>query len=136
MLGWPTQPGELELGHATRVIVADDDPLIRKLLQELLRKDGYEVDACPDGCSALELALADEPELLILDVEMPGKTGPEVVRMLRARRCLAPVLLISGDEDPPGLPAALALSGVSFLPKPFRIGECRRAVGAAVGARR
>lgn len=124
------------MGHALRVIVADDDPLIRKLLHDLLRKDGYEVELCPDGSSALKRAVEEEPELLILDLQMPGKTGPEVIQELRARRCLAPILLISSDEDPPGLPAALAHSGVNFLPKPFRIGEIRRAVAAAIGARR
>lgn len=118
------------------VVVADDDPLIRKLLGDLLGKDGHEVTLCPDGRSALEAALAREPELLISDLEMPGMSGLELIRDLRARLCRAPVLLIPSDPDHPSIPAALGCSGVDVLPKPFRVGEVRKAIARTVGARR
>lgn len=120
-----------------RVIVADDDPLVRQLLKDLLTREGLDVALCPDGNAALRQAEADgEASLFILDLEMPTLSGVDVIRGLRSRRLLTPVLLISSAEEHPDLPAALAFSGVEFLPKPFRIGEIRRHVARLLGRSR
>jgi DNA-binding NtrC family response regulator len=121
-----------------RVIVADDDPLIRKLLRDLLTQAGYAPTLCPNGQAALDAIYeaAVEPDLLVTDLEMPGKSGLDLIRELRSTRRLLPVLLMSGALDHPAIPAALAISGVDFLPKPFRVSECRKAVARAIGARR
>ena len=117
--------------------MADDDPLIRKLLRDLLTYAGYATTLCPNGQAALDAIYAgDDPELLLTDLEMPGKSGLDLIRELRAARRLLPILLMSGSIDHPAIPAALAISGVDFLPKPFRISECRKAVARAIGARR
>lgn len=117
------------------VVVADDDPGILKLFRDLLSKEGHEVALCPDGQAAIEAVWEREPELLILDLGMPRKSGLDVIRELRAKRNLVPILLVSGAEDHPAIPPALAHSGVAFLAKPFRLAECRRAVARAVAAR-
>lgn len=125
------------MNSMSRVIVADDDSLVRQLLKDLLTREGLEVELCPDGEEALRRAEADgEAALFILDLEMPKLSGLEVIRALRARRILTPVLLVSAAEDHPGIPAALALSGVQFLPKPFRVAEIRESVGRLLGRSR
>jgi CheY-like chemotaxis protein len=119
-----------------RVVVADDDPMVRKLLHELLTRAGYAVTACASGQAALDAIYDAEPELLLTDLQMPGRSGLEVIRELRGRRLLLPIVLMSGIEEHPDIPAALAHSGVDFLPKPFRVAECRKAVARALGVRR
>ena len=119
-----------------RVIVADDDLLVRQLLRDLLSREGFDVGICADGLDALRRAELEEPALWVLDLEMPKASGIELIRGLRARRVLTPVLLLSGAEDHPAIPAALAHSGVELLLKPFRIGEFRRAVARALGRSR
>lgn len=118
------------------MVVADDDPGILRLFRDLLAKDGHEAALCPDPEAALDAVWEREPELLILDLRMPGKSGLDVIRELRGKRNLVPILLMSGAEDDPLIPPALAHSGVQVLAKPFRLNECRRAMARAVGARR
>jgi CheY-like chemotaxis protein len=119
-----------------RVVVADDDPTIRKLLRDLLGQAGYAPTLCPNGQAALDAIRDREADLLITDLEMPGKSGLDVIRELRGKRRLLPIVLMSGVEEHPDIPAALAHSGVDFLPKPFGVAECRRAVARALGVRR
>lgn len=71
---------------ARRVLVVDDDPLIRRLLRAVLQTQDYQIVEAPDGASALELAAARTPDVVILDVMMPGTSGFEVCRALRADR--------------------------------------------------
>jgi PAS domain S-box-containing protein len=80
------------------VVVAEDDPLVRRALEEGLRDAALEVRAHADGEAALA-ATADEPDLalLVLDVDLPGLSGPEVLRAARSRGVLAPALVVTGD---------------------------------------
>ena len=100
------------------ILVAEDDEMLRTLLQIALESCGYSVLASASGPAALELAQrhAEPIALLVSDVTMPGMEGPELARRLAATRPGLKVLLLSGyGRDP-----ALLDAGVDFLQKPFR----------------
>lgn len=82
---------------ATRVLVVDDDRATVEMLTLALEMDGYEVVTAADGVTALEAARRDRPDVLVMDVMMPGLTGLDVVRELRDDPMLGevPVLLLS-----------------------------------------
>ncbi|MBA4062401.1 MAG: hypothetical protein C0501_01595 [Isosphaera sp.] len=128
-----------------RVLLVDDDPLTVKLMTALLG-DGYEVRKADDGEKALEEITRDPPDLAVVDVNLPGLTGAEVVTRVRAGGIgsdRVSVLLTSGMLPEEAL-SGLALSGADdFLPKPFKTAEfasrvrallARRAAGAAAPA--
>jgi CheY-like chemotaxis protein len=105
----------------SRILIVDDDDDGRSLLKELLETDGYVVSEARDGSAALELlAQSPEPALVILDLEMPVMSGPEVVSAMRNSEQLArlPVLIVSGSAKaivPAGAPV------VGFVPKPINV---------------
>jgi CheY-like chemotaxis protein len=98
-----------------RVLVVDDEPAVRALVAASLETEGWDVTTVEDGVDAL-LALSDShPDLILLDVGLPGLSGGEVLRRLRANQSLRsiPVVLLTGAEPPDGLDADAVLS------KPF-----------------
>ncbi len=93
-----------------RILFIDDDENIRFLLAEELRTDGHEVLTAPDGPSGLE-ALDLGPELVILDIKMPGMDGMEVLRRIKARDPALPVLLFTAYTEPEEGARALGADG-------------------------
>lgn len=119
-----------------RVLVADDDEVSRMLLEATLQDLGYEVVAVPDGASALAaLDGPDSPEVAILDWEMPGLSGPEVCRELRARRPEAPLylLLLTVRGGIPNIVAGLRSGANDYLTKPFDRDEFAARLAVASG---
>ena len=105
-----------------KVLVADDDPVSRLLLEATLRDLGYDVTGVRDGTEALaELGQVDGPQVAILDWEMPGLSGPEVCREVRARRPDAPVylLLVTVRGGSSNIVAGLRSGANDYLTKPF-----------------
>ena len=101
-------------------IVADDDAGVRRLVAHHLRSLGCDVVQAPDGEEAVRLAIEREPDLLVLDVSMPGLSGYEVTRELRARLSnRVPVLLISGSILSADVSEGLEAGADAFLRKPF-----------------
>jgi CheY-like chemotaxis protein len=120
---------------AQRVLVGDDNEQMRRLIVELLQADGYEVTEASDTGQVLEQVSRSRPDLLILDVQMPGGGGVEALRAIRsdpANRGL-PVLLLSGSVDL-HVDLASEAGADAQLPKPFRIDEFRGAVGSLLAA--
>ena len=115
-----------------RVLVVDDDPLARSAEVALLVHLGCEVEACVDGRAALERLAGDLPDLLVLDVDMPGVDGFEVLAWLRQRHPDLPVLLVTGLGGAEVAERALGLGAKRVLCKPLGLAELRRAVQAAV----
>lgn len=110
------------------VLVVDDEEMIRTLVRSLLEANGYRVVEAENGHRATELA-ADDLDLLITDVRMPGLTGPDLARKLRAERPHLPIIFISGyvgdvvmDENP-------ACRKTEYLSKPFGLPSMLAAVG-------
>jgi two-component system response regulator MprA len=113
------------------ILVADDDQSLRILLVRILALDGYEVRATADGLEALEAVIAERPDALVLDVDMPRLTGIELCRRLRASGCPVPILIVSGN--PENRTPAISAGANDFLSKPFALDELREHVGSVFG---
>jgi CheY-like chemotaxis protein len=106
----------MPIPSSRKVLVIDDDPLIRQFIVEHLRDVGYEVTEARDGESGLALLDGFEPDLLIIDIRLPGMHGGEVGKRARERLPKAPIVFISGYSDRVEEAAAL---GALILRKPF-----------------
>ncbi len=106
----------------TRILVVDDDENIRRVLTFALKKGNYEVLTAADGSEGLQLALTSEPDLIILDLHMPGLSGLEVCQQIRSSPRLAqvPVLILSATREMAEFRSAQELGAVMFIPKPFQ----------------
>lgn len=100
------------------VLVVDDEPRIVKFLKLKLKASGYEVLTANSGLEALELVQAQEPDLLVLDVLMPGIDGFETLRQVRAMSSV-PVIILSAKEASIDKVRGLELGADDYLAKPF-----------------
>jgi DNA-binding response OmpR family regulator len=105
----------------SRVLVVDDDPVIVRLLEVNLRLDGYEVETASRGEQALDRATETDPDLVILDVMMPGLDGWETFRRLREVPAFTdtPVVFLSARAQDVDRGRGLSLGPVEYLTKPF-----------------
>jgi putative two-component system response regulator len=111
----------------TRVLVADDSSNVRSLFERLLRTDGHEVISAPDGQAALDAVWRTRPDVILLDVEMPGVDGLEVCRRLKADPAtrLTPVVMITGQTDLSDRIRGIEAGADEFLSKPLHPDELR-----------
>lgn len=120
-----------------RVLVADDEPVSRMVVGAMLKKAGYEVTFAPDGEQAWQqLTAPNPPAIALLDWEMPGLAGPEVVQLIRARGEQAPtyVILLTARHSSADIVAGLKAGANDFVTKPAHEDElvARVNVGARV----
>jgi len=103
------------------ILVVDDDGPILLLMKNLLREFGFDSATAATGAEALELARERQPNLVLLDKNMPGMTGEEVVRALRAEEGMGavPILILSGEPVSP--PELQALGANGSVLKPFDV---------------
>lgn len=123
--------------HGT-VLVVDDERYNRDVLKRLLRIRGYEVHCVEDGETALEVIPSLQPELILLDVRMPGMDGYDVCRKLKedpVRRDI-PIIFISGFDDVAAKLQAFGCGGVDYVTKPFVDAEILARVGTHLSLRR
>ena len=108
-----------------RVLVVDDDDAIVGLLRMTLELEGFAVEVASDGSTALELVRRDPPDLVLLDVMMPGLSGLEVVRRLRADAATValPVLLVTARGLPADRVVGLTAGADDYIVKPFDLAE-------------
>jgi two-component system OmpR family response regulator len=106
-----------------RLLVVDDEPTIVELLSASLRFAGFEVETAGDGRTALRRAREVEPDLIVLDVMMPGLDGFEVVRRLRGEGRRVPVLFLTARDSVEDRISGLTLGGDDYVTKPFSLGE-------------
>lgn len=119
-----------------RVLVCDDEEVVRSLVRAALTRRGFEVLEARDGNEAVEAIGRERPDLVLLDLMMPGRTGVEVLEAIRAEPSLAavPVLMLTARADEADQAAALAAGAHGFLPKPFTLTELDAAVADLLGA--
>jgi two-component system response regulator MprA len=114
--------GELE--NPTRVLVVDDDPPLRRMLARTLAAEGYTVTTAGDGAAALvEASSASPPDLIVLDVTMPGLDGLAVCRRLRAKGAIVPVLMLTARDAVADRVNGLESGADDYLVKPFAVEE-------------
>jgi DNA-binding response OmpR family regulator len=101
------------------VLVADDDADIRTLVRLRLERSGYTVVSAADGAEALELAVANNPDVAILDVAMPNLTGLEVARALRERFLTSQVILLTARAMDSDVLAGGDAGAAAYITKPF-----------------
>ena len=107
---------------AFRVLVVDDDPDMAALLARTLTKEGLSVDTVFDGEAALAHALSSQPDLLLLDVMLPGISGFEICEKLKANEATAliPIVLVTALEDTPSRVRGIVAGADDFLSKPVK----------------
>lgn len=105
------------------ILVVEDDSKIARLLELELKHAGYEVVVATDGRSGLERAVADEIDLVLLDIMLPKMSGLEVVRRLKEERPLLPVLMVTARGDRYDKVSGLDLGADDYITKPFEIEE-------------
>ncbi|MFF5292164.1 response regulator transcription factor [Paractinoplanes globisporus] len=106
-----------------RLLVVDDEDTVRGLLADALRFAGFEVTTAATGDEAVSRAAAEQPDLILLDVMLPGIDGFEVVRRLREGRRHVPVLFLSARDAPEDKVNGLTLGGDDYVTKPFHLPE-------------
>ncbi len=112
------------------ILLADDDPANRTLMQFVLEtQGGHTVRAADSAAGVLQLLEAGEPDLVVLDVLMPGMNGIELCRTLR-RQGSVPILMVSGRGEPPHRVEGLRSGADDYLPKPFDPSELLERVNA------
>lgn len=104
-----------------RIVVADDDVDIRELVEFKLTAMGHEVVAVGDGAAALEACLDRRPDLAVLDVMMPGMSGLEAVRLIRAEESLSglPVILLTARAQESDVETGFDSGADDYITKPF-----------------
>ncbi|MGA4928671.1 response regulator [Streptomyces incarnatus] len=115
----------------TRVLVAEDDPQLVRALVINLRARRYGVDAAPDGATALRLAAARRPDVVLLDLGLPDMDGVDVIRALRGWT-RAPVIVLSARQASGDKVAALDAGADDYVTKPFSMDELLARLRAAV----
>ena len=113
-----------------RVLIAEDDLLIREGLTELLEDEGYDVEAVTDGRLAVERFKATKPDFVCLDVMMPGLSGYDVCRAIRAVDETVPIVFITAKSEEIDKVVGLELGADDFITKPFGVREVQARVRA------
>ena len=113
---------------ARAILVVDDEPSIRELLEGLLAEEGYGVRCAADGLAALAEVDRWRPDLVVADVTMPRLDGLGLLARLRERGDRTPFVFVSATRTVPHAP------GVAFVPKPFDLDRLLVAVGDALAA--
>ncbi|MCC7104326.1 MAG: response regulator [Chloroflexi bacterium] len=108
-----------------RVLVVDDERDIRQLVSIKLRKDGYDVRSAENGLQAIEMALAQPVDVILLDVSLPDLDGLEVCRRLRGRlgSRTPRIAFLSARGQESDIRAGLEAGGDDYIVKPFRLSE-------------
>lgn len=101
-----------------RALIVDDAPEYRRLLTDLLESNGFKVSATPDGESAVELVRSEDPDVVLLDLGLPGIDGVEVCRRIRAFSGVYVVMLTGRDEEVDRL-MGLTIGADDYVTKPF-----------------
>jgi two-component system, OmpR family, KDP operon response regulator KdpE len=114
-----------------KIMVVDDEPKIRNLLRLGLSMHGYNVIESPNGKIAVDL-LQQQPELIILDLALPDVAGYDLLRQIRVRNSVVPIVVLSSRGDEAGKVEALDLGADDYLTKPFKMNELLARVRAAL----
>ena len=114
-----------------KIMVVDDEPKIRNLLRLGLSMQGYDVLESPNGKTAVDL-LPQQPKLIILDLGLPDIAGHDLLRQIRVRNNIVPIMVLSSRGDEAGKVEALDLGADDYLTKPFKMNELLARVRAAL----
>ena len=123
-------------GSARRILIADDDPAILRLIATILEKEDFDVVTARDGREAYKILQADADfTAAVLDVVMPHISGPELVRQMKTEKRLMniPVMMMTAEQDPKLSKDSFAAGAVVFLPKPFTTAQLQIMLQMLIG---
>jgi CheY-like chemotaxis protein len=118
--------------HTKRVLVVDDNPVIQEILRQFLGS-GYQVDVVANASQALAAVLKKAPDVLLLDVRMPGVDGLSLLKSLREMGVTAPIFVMTGYDSTQVALEALENGATGYLPKPFDLIHLDRLIAHALG---
>src|ERR1700710_536767 len=116
------------------IFVVDDDPAVRDTLSMVLTAGGYQVICFADGAGLLAVARSRAPSCILLDVNIPGKSGLDILKELHGEEYPAPIFMISGMGDIAMAVTAIKNGALDFIEKPFRGPDIVARVNEATGA--
>ena len=111
---------EMSVSNTPNILIVDDEPHLCEALNRLMSKQGYQVRTAPDGATALKLAQQKEPDVVLLDIMMPGIDGSEVLRQLRQQTKATRVIVFTAWRESAGPPRVTELKrdADAFIAKP------------------
>ena len=107
----------------TRILIVEDDAHIRLGLEEVLRSEGFDIASCARGDQALDAVAKQQPALLVLDVMLPGLSGYDICKQLRARKITTPILMLTAKGQELDKVVGLDLGADDYVTKPFGVRE-------------
>lgn len=119
-----------------RVLLIEDEPNIIEAISYILSKDGWTVHTHSDGETAMDKVMQGVPDLIILDVMLPGKSGYDILRELRAQDVTkdVPVMMLTARGQAKDREMALGLGATQFMTKPFSNAEVLESVRTLAGS--
>ncbi|HRH03807.1 MAG TPA: response regulator transcription factor [Bacteroidia bacterium] len=117
--------------NKAEILIIDDEPQIQKLLEIILESNGYKVQTAINGKEGIRMAANHPPELIILDIGLPDKSGHEVLKDLRSWYTKS-ILILSVQDSEADIVAALDNGASDYLTKPFRSGELLARIRASI----
>jgi len=118
---------------AVRILVIDDEPAVVDILVTCLREEGYGALGAETSDEGLKLAILSRPELVLLDIALPGMTGIELLKRIRSIMPTTRVIMVSGNTDPVLAREALELGALAYVDKPFDFAYLKRVIAMALG---
>src|SRR6266478_2998694 len=119
-------------GRKNRILIVEDEPAMVAGLRDNFEYEGYEVISAADGAEGLARALADNPDLVVLDVMMPRMSGLDVCKQLKAKRASLPIIMLTARGQEIDKVVGLELGADDYVTKPFSIRELMARVKAVL----
>src|SRR6476661_3980391 len=107
----------------TKILIVEDDPHILLGLEEVLKSDGFEVAVCNRGDQAVDAVTKHRPALIVLDVMLPGLSGYDICKQLRAKKVATPILMLTAKGQEIDKVVGLELGADDYVTKPFGVRE-------------
>jgi two-component system response regulator FixJ len=123
-----------QTGGSIELFIVDDDSFMREALSIVFTEQGYKVTTFSEGDSFLAIARSRRPSCVLLDIQMPGSSGLDVLKELQARHYDVPVFIVSARGDIPKAVEAIKHGAFDFIEKPFALEDVVKKVGAGIDA--
>src|SRR5215475_1025906 len=117
---------------ASRILVIDDNPNVVDILGRRLQEEGYRLLSALTSDAGLKLAILSRPELVLLDLALPGTNGIELLKRIRSTNPTTRVIIVTGNTDPALARQALELGALAYIDKPFDFAYLKRVIAVAL----
>jgi two-component system cell cycle response regulator DivK len=125
-------------GRPAKILVVEDNPMNLELVRDILTAAGYEVVEATDGAAGVEIAVLERPDLILMDLQLPGMDGLEATRRIRAEKATAatPIVAVTAHAMTGDDAKAIAAGCNGFIPKPIDVKAFASAVAGFLATRR